>query len=89
MLLTRTTDTNHPNYGKTVFIPHGDYRITKPIRVKAFTRLIGTGKTSTVLQQVYDVWEEPSQPVLVTEDTPDGNNTLSDFYILGYPRGRF
>jgi hypothetical protein len=50
---------------------------------------MGAGKASTVLQQAYDVWEDPSQPVLITEDTADGNIILSDFYICSYPRGRF
>jgi hypothetical protein len=79
----------HEHYGKTVFIPAGDYRITKPIVVPAGARLIGASKNSAVLQQAYDVWEDPSQPVLLTEDTPDGNIILSDFYICSYPCGRF
>jgi len=87
--IDETTTPGNPNYGKAVFVPHGDYRITKTIIIKAGTKLIGAGKTSTVFQQAYDVWENPEQPIIETEDIEEGNIVLSDFYICAYPRGRF
>jgi len=89
MALDETTTPGHPNFGKTVFIPHGDYRITKPLVLKTGSKLIGAGKTSSVLQQAFDVWEDPSKPVIETVDEDSTNIVLSDFYICAYPRGRF
>jgi hypothetical protein len=80
---------DHPNYGKTVFIPNGDYRITKTLQVHAGVKLIGAGKTSSVLKQDFDAWEDPARPLLETADTPDSGIILSDLYILACPQGRF
>jgi len=82
-----TRNPEHKNYGKTVFIPYGDYRITKTIFIPKGTKIIGASKTSTVLQQAFDVWEDPSKPVIETENIEDSEIILSDFYVLAYPRG--
>jgi hypothetical protein len=82
--IDETTNPAHKNYGKTVFIPRGDFHIDNTVILKKETRLIGAGKTISMIRLSEKAAAANVNTVVKTVNDPEGNIIVSDVAVLGY-----
>jgi hypothetical protein len=80
-----TTTPGNANYGKAVFIPRGNFHIHQTLTLKKGTKLIGAGKTLSIVQLSKQAALAGIDRVMDTVNVPEGNIILSDLCIYGYP----
>ena len=91
--LNDAADPTHKHYGKTVFIPFGNFHASKTISVPVGSRVLGAGKQSRIeMRHKSGLWAV-GQPLIVSEDAdaPPGSKygvVLVDFHLNTHTRGQ-
>ena len=66
---------------RTVFLPRGEYKISRPLELGPASRLIGLGNVLSVISPLEGaaVWTDPDnrRPLVETVDDPDANTVLA------------